>query len=245
MKLLTIGEILVEIVATTKGNGFLEAQPLIGPFPSGSPAIFIDQAGKLGFPCVILSRVGNDDFGTLNIQRLNKDGVDVKGIEVAIGETTGSAFVRYRNDGNRNFIFNILHSACGKLTLNTTAKAIIEECDALHIMGSALITPNLQELVLWAVKNIKQRGGKISFDPNLRNELINQSGLTETLLQVLEKTDIFLPSGNEMFIFTTAQKESEAIDELLEKGISEIILKRGNQGASFFSKKERIDISPI
>ncbi len=57
-KVLTIGEVLVEIVATTKGNGFLEAQPLVGPFPSGAPAIFIDQLGKLGTPCAIVSRVG-------------------------------------------------------------------------------------------------------------------------------------------------------------------------------------------
>ena len=43
-----IGEILVEIVATTVGNGFLSPQPLIGPYPSGAPAIFIDQCGKMG-----------------------------------------------------------------------------------------------------------------------------------------------------------------------------------------------------
>jgi len=35
---LTIGEILVEIVASSKGDGFLEAQPLTGPYPSGAPA---------------------------------------------------------------------------------------------------------------------------------------------------------------------------------------------------------------
>jgi hypothetical protein len=43
-KIVTIGEILVEIMATTLGHGFLEAQTLIGPFPSGAPAIFIDQS---------------------------------------------------------------------------------------------------------------------------------------------------------------------------------------------------------
>ena len=75
-KVLTVGEILVEIVATTKGDGFREAQPLIGPFPSGAPAIFIDQVGKLGTPCAILGRVGDDDFGQLNLDRLRRDGVD-------------------------------------------------------------------------------------------------------------------------------------------------------------------------
>jgi hypothetical protein len=50
-KIVTIGEILVEIMATHPGSGFRTAIPLVGPFPSGAPAIFIDQAGKLGQPC--------------------------------------------------------------------------------------------------------------------------------------------------------------------------------------------------
>ena len=32
----TIGEILVEIMATERGDGFLEPVKLIGPFPSGA-----------------------------------------------------------------------------------------------------------------------------------------------------------------------------------------------------------------
>ncbi len=31
-----VGEILVEIVGTTIGDGFWEAQPLVGPYPSGA-----------------------------------------------------------------------------------------------------------------------------------------------------------------------------------------------------------------
>ena len=42
-KVVTIGEILVEIMATEPGDGFLAPIPLVGPFPSGAPAIFIDQ----------------------------------------------------------------------------------------------------------------------------------------------------------------------------------------------------------
>ena len=115
-KILTIGEILVEIVASSKGDGFLEAQPLTGPYPSGAPAIFIDQVGKLGAPCAIISRVGDDDFGTLNLRRLQQDGVDTSGITVAPGESTGSAFVRYREDGSRRFVFNITHRQMNRLS---------------------------------------------------------------------------------------------------------------------------------
>ena len=58
---ITIGEILVEIMGVTTGAGFREAQPLVGPFPSGAPAIFIDQVAKLGGSCGIVSAVGDDD----------------------------------------------------------------------------------------------------------------------------------------------------------------------------------------
>ncbi|RJE79252.1 hypothetical protein DWB67_12770 [Paracoccus sp. JM45] len=97
-KVVTIGEILVEIVATTKGDGFYDAQPLVGRFPSGATAILVDQLGKLGTPCAIISREGDDDFGHLDITHLRQDIVDVSGIEIA----TGSAFVRYRDDGIRS-----------------------------------------------------------------------------------------------------------------------------------------------
>ena len=36
-KVVTIGEILVEIMATEPGDGFLAPIPLVGPFPSGAP----------------------------------------------------------------------------------------------------------------------------------------------------------------------------------------------------------------
>lgn len=62
------GEILVEIVATTVGNGFMEAQPLVGPFASGAPAIFISQCGRLGGSAAMIGAVGTDDFGRVNLE---------------------------------------------------------------------------------------------------------------------------------------------------------------------------------
>ncbi|HET9302573.1 MAG TPA: sugar kinase, partial [Propionibacteriaceae bacterium] len=196
-KVLTVGEILVEIVATTKGDGFREPQPLVGPFPSGAPAIFIDQIGRLGTPAAIISRVGDDDFGRLNLDRLTADGVDVSGIEVAKGEATGSAFVRYRPDGSRAFVYNIAHSATGKLTLTPDAEALMESCDHIHVMGTALSAPGLSQVAREAVARITARGGTLSFDPNLRPEILNTPGLREALYEVLAQTNLFLPSGEE------------------------------------------------
>ena len=62
--------------ATERGDGFLEPITLLGPFPSGAPAIFIDQAARFGQPAAIISCVGDDDFGRVNLNRLRRDGVE-------------------------------------------------------------------------------------------------------------------------------------------------------------------------
>jgi sugar/nucleoside kinase (ribokinase family) len=244
-KVLTVGEILVEIVATTQGDGFREPQPLIGPFPSGAPAIFIDQVGRLGTPAAIVSRVGDDDFGRLNLDRLAADGVDVSGIEVAQGEATGSAFVRYRPDGSRTFVYNIAHSATGKLVLTPDAEALMATCDHLHVMGTALSAPGLARVAREAVARVKARGGTLSFDPNLRPEILDAPGLREALDEVLAQTDLFLPSGEEIYLFTKADDEAAAVQELLDRGVGEVVLKRGSQGASHFNRSGRTDVAPL
>ena len=133
--ILTIGEILVEIMATTPGVGFREPIQLLGPFPSGAPAIFIDQVAHLGHPAAMVGTVGDDDFGRVNLDRLRRDGVDVSAIRIDPDAVTGSAFVRYRPDGQRDFVFNIRQSAAAKVSLTPQARAAIEA--AAHPISSA------------------------------------------------------------------------------------------------------------
>jgi tagatose kinase len=233
-KVLTIGEILVEIIATERGDGFRAPVPLIGPFPSGAPAIFIDQVGKLGQPCAIISRVGDDDFGHLNVERLKSDNVDVSGIEIDPQGTTGSAFVRYRDDGSRAFVFNIRHSACGTIELKGNAARLVEDCGHLHVMGTSLYAPSVVDSILAAIRTIKSRGGTVSFDPNLRPEILKAPGMREALKAVIAQTDLFLPSGSELYLFTESTDETSAVKALLGSGIKAIVLKQGAGGATYF-----------
>jgi sugar/nucleoside kinase (ribokinase family) len=232
-KVITIGEILVEIMATEIGDGFLEPIPLVGPFPSGAPAIFIDQVAKLGQPCGMIACVGADDFGRVNLDRLKKDGVDTSAIAVHSDLPTGSAFVRYRADGSRDFVFNIRHSAAGATGPTEAAERLIGAAHHLHVMGSSMSTPAIVDLVLTAAAQIKARGGTVSFDPNLRNEVLSTPGVRATMDRVLAITDLFLPSGPELFLFTQATSEPSAAQELLARGIKAVVVKNGAAGASY------------
>ena len=238
--ILTIGEILVEIMATDKGDGFLEPVNLVGPFPSGAPAIFIDQAAKFGQPAAIIGCVGNDDFGRVNLDRLRRDGVNVEGIRIDPETATGSAFVRYRPDGSRAFVYNIKHSASGNIVLDAAARAVLDRSDHLHVMGTALFSPSIVEVVLRAAEAIKARGGTISFDPNLRPEILSLPGLREACEILFRRCDVFLPSGVELYLFTDAKEEKRAAEEILAHGIRAIVHKRGAEGASYFDSAARV-----
>jgi tagatose kinase len=243
--LVTIGEILVEIIATTIGAGFREPQPLIGPFPSGAPAIFIDQVAKLGVSCGMIGAVGNDDFGRLNIERLAADGVDVSAISIQPDIATGSAFVRYRADGSRDFVYNILHSANNRIALNPAAERLIDSADHLHIMGSALSIPAVKTITETAIARVKAGGGKISFDPNVRKEMLGDASLGAALRRILAATDIFMPSGEEILLFAPPDDPAQAAQRLIAGGVEEVVLKRGAAGAQVFTVAGCIDGPPF
>ncbi len=237
---MTLGEILVEIMAETRGEGFRVPLALVGPFPSGAPAIFIDQVARLGHPAGIISCVGDDDFGRLNIERLRADGVDVSAIRVLPGHATGSAFVRYREDGERDFVFNIRHSASAETRLTEAARVLLEGCGHLHVVGSSLFSPHLVEEAGGAVEQVRRRGGTVSFDPNVRKEMLVLPGVREALLHMLRRCDLFLPSGSELTLLTEATSEAGAIDEILGLGVPAIVVKRGADGASYHAPGETV-----
>lgn len=242
----TVGEILVEIMATTVGVGFLAPQSLVGPFPSGAPAIFIDQVARMGAAAGIISAIGDDDFGTLNVERLREDGVDVSAITTIKDKPTGVAFVRYRPDGARDFVFNITHSAAGETAMTEAARALLARAGHIHVMGSAFAIPGIAAVLVEAVSVVKAQGGSVSFDPNIRKELLHGEGGRQLIDDMLAVTDLLLPSDDELLVAADEATEEAAVEKLLGLGIGEIVLKRGVKGSTHFSRAfGRIDCEPF
>lgn len=234
-----VGEILVEVMAQSVGQGFQEALPLMGPYPSGAPAIFVSQCGRLGGQAAMIGAVGADDFGALNLSRLRADGVDVSAVAVDPDWPTGSAFVRYRRDGARDFVFNITRSAAARLEWSGPVAALVARAGHLHVMGSALTMPAAREVIARAADLISARGGSLSLDPNLRKELTVDAGAEALFQRLLDMTDLLLPSGDELFRAAgTGPDEGQAVAALTARGIPEIALKRGADGATVFAGGE-------
>lgn len=237
-KIVVIGEILVEIMADEPGLGFRTPVALTGPYPSGAPAIFIDQVARLGQPCAIVSTVGDDDFGRVTLDRLARDGVDVSAVGISTDRPTGTAFVRYCPDGTRDFVFNIRHSASGLVPKGAAVDQVLGAADHLHVMGSSLSTPDIVALNLKSAQAVKARGGTVSFDPNLRKEILDTPGLRAAMEQFLALTDLFLPSGEEISLLIRADDGAHndragAVRALLAAGPRAIVHKLGALGVRY------------
>ncbi|MBS0449341.1 MAG: sugar kinase [Proteobacteria bacterium] len=244
-KVMTIGEILVEIMATRRGQTFREPGLLRGPYPSGAPAIFIDQVARLGQPAGIIGCVGDDDFGLLNIERLKRDGVDTSAIHVVKQATTGSAFVTYREDGERDFVFNIVNSACSNLNAGHVDAKVLKDCRHFHVMGSSLFSFRIIDTTKKAIEIVKAQGGAVSFDPNIRKEMLRIPEMRAALRFILELTDVFLPSGHEVTLLADAADEAGAVREILGLGVKEIVVKRGASGSTYFDATQRVDAEAL
>lgn len=226
-------------MAVKRGHGFREPLQLTGPFPSGAPAIFIDQCARMGGQAAIIAAVGQDDFGLLNVDRLRADGVDVSAVQVIADYPTGSAFVRYRPDGTRDFVFNIAQSAAGQVSLTPGSLALLARAGHLHVMGSAFAIPHLWAMLVIAIPMVRARGGSVSLDPNLRKEM--GSDALARMEWVVDRADLLLPSGDELCLAAGVQGEAAAVAALFARGVGEVVLKRGAAGATWFAGGLRHD----
>jgi len=238
----TMGEMIVEIMRDKVDQPLDKAGVFLGPYPSGAPAIFIDTAARLGQGAGIISGVGCDDFGKNLLDRLNADGVDTSLVLQDPTCSTGCAFVMYYSDGERKFIFHIGNTPAAK----AKAPDEVPESDFFHVMGCSLMASDEfgAEIVKTAEK-FRAKGAKISFDPNIRPELM---GGADNAKKILEMTSVFLPGVAELKMMAGCDTVEESVKKCFENPVLEIIaLKRGSKGCTIYTRDESFDfgIYPI
>lgn len=232
----SIGELLVEFVCSEKDARHLRAAAYVGPFPSGAPGIFIDQAARIaasfGGRAVFAGAVGEDAFGRVILNRLIADGVDPGLIRVIKGVPTGTAHVGYNTDGSRDFVFNIAHSAAAHLPALAEIEAgfLVAGISLLHISGSMLGDPAMRATGLALCEILAKQGVAISVDPNIRPELISDSGYLDALHRIMAMAAYILPSDADADLLFPGEAFATWSARLLAGKAQAVVLKRGDQG---------------
>lgn len=244
-EIVAIGEVLVEIMRPEVGVPLDRPGEFKGPFPSGAPANFIHAVAKLGGNAGFIGFLGADEFGDLVERRLQDNGVDISQLRRRSGYSTGTAFVAYQEDGSRRFLFHLRHAAPGTLSPEDVSPEFLHDTRLLHITGSALAaSQSCREACYRAIEIVKDCGGKVSFDPNVRPELLGVEKTREVCSPVIDAADLILPSGEEACMLSGRKGVEEACEQLL-KSCSLVALKLGTEGSRIYTHSDRLSIPPF
>ena len=242
-KVWTMGELLCEIMRPEVDMPLDVAGVFHGPFPSGAPAIFIDTVARLGHSCGIIGGVGKDDFGKCLVERLYKDGVDTSLVTQYDDGTTGVAFVTYFSDGSRRFLYHFPDTPATRPTAPDIG-LLGDDVEYFHIMGCSLMAKREFGLEIIKLMNaLAGKGAKISFDPNIRPELMKDDLIGQMIKDVMARCSVFLPGVSELLAISGKQTVEDAIAFCFENPSLEVVaLKKGAEGCDIFTRSEKISM---
>jgi sugar/nucleoside kinase (ribokinase family) len=230
-----MGNMLVEIMRVTSDEPLDKPGRFVGPFPSGDTPIYIDTVARLGRSAGFIGAVGDDDFGRCLLDRLSADGVDFSCGRVLPDHTTGVAFVAYFSDGSRKFIFHWRHAAAGQLSPEYVRPEYLAGAKWLHLTGCNLaVCESARQACLEAMAHLPD-GARVSFDPNIRPEVLSVEQIRELCGPVVQRADVVLPSLGEAEMLTAAGSDEEGCHEWAALG-KLVVLKQGARGCRIFRK---------
>ena len=179
--------------------------------------------------------MGNDDFGKNILDRLKEVGVDVRRVLVSDAAPPGAAFVTYFV-GERKFIFHINNTPAVMAKAPEDMEGL-EDCKFFHIMGCSLMAsiPFGQE-ILKTMRMLRANGAKVSFDPNVRLEMLRDPKAMDVVQEVYRHCSIFMPGRSEIRLITGEQD----IDAAIRKAFADnpdrlIVLKSGSEGSKIYT----------
>lgn len=234
MKIVTIGELLVDLTQTGECDGIVQ----YAANPGGAPANVAVAASLLGCETAFIGKVGNDSFGHMLIDTLKSKNVDVSGVVKSDEFKTTLAVVSLDGKGERSFSFYRKNCADVNLRKDEIDYNLIKSADILHFGSVSLTDEPCFSAVESAVRFAKENGAIISYDPNYRPLLWkNKSEAVAKMHRLLKFVDIIKVSEEELEIVTGQSDPHRATDLLLYSGVKVVIVTLGDRGAFFKTAK--------
>ncbi|UUD62736.1 sugar kinase [Pseudomonas seleniipraecipitans] len=191
---------------------------------------------RLGFPVRWLSRVGTDSLGAYIRQALEAEGVDCRYLLDDAAHSTGLMFKARAVDGADPAVeYYRRASAASHMSTADADRVGMQGLKHLHATG---ITPALSEgcrqLSVHLMKEARQHGASISFDPNLRPSLWrDEQEMRETLNALAALSDWVMPGLAEGRLLTGRDSAEDIAAFYMDLGVRAVIIKLGPQGSYY------------
>ena len=236
-QLIAIGEALIDFIPNNKGCEFdeiTEFAPKIG----GAPANVCGAFSKLGGNSCMLTQLGDDLFGHKILRGLKAHGIHVDHVSLTDKANTALAFVSLDKKGGREFSFYRKPSADMLYSPDSIKPEYFDDVYALHFCSVSLGEFPMKEAHKKAIALAREKGGIISFDPNLRFQLWEDTSLLhKTVLEFLPLADVIKISDEELEFITGETELTKALPKLFVGDVKLILYTCGGSGAYAITKE--------
>ena len=245
MKVLCIGEALIDMICTDRGSRLADGQNFLKK-AGGAPANVAAAIAALGGQVDMAAKVGKDPFGQHLIDLLKEMGVNTKWIIQDPNSFTTFAFVSLMEDGERDFYFN--RGADGQLAISDLATINLNEYSIVHFGSATGFLPGpLQSTYIDLLNKAKAAGALISFDPNYRHLLFpnNTASFVTQSWHYIQSCDFFKLSDEEAMLITGLDTVDAAAAALRAKTNAVFAITLGKEGTLLSSNHGTEIISSI
>ncbi|GLB62054.1 carbohydrate kinase family protein [Cytobacillus sp. NCCP-133] len=233
-KLYSIGEVLIDFIPQEKGAA-LKDVVTFERAAGGAPANVAAAVAKYGHEASMITKLGNDAFGDFLIEQLQTAGVKTDKVFRTSEANTGLAFVSLKDNGERDFSFYRKPSADLLFDKSDVQADWFGKGDILHFCSVDLVDSPMKQAHKKAIDFMKEKGGLISFDPNVRLPLWeNPRDCRTAILEFLPYAHLLKVSDEELTFITGINDVEKAIASLFTGDVKAVVCTKGSAGAELF-----------
>ena len=217
------------------GETVLGERYVIGPGGKGSNQAV--AAAKAGSKTYFISKIGDDQFGSMAKKIYEEAGVDYSKVIISSEYSTGAAGILVDQQSGKNAI-NVVPGAAGALTKDDINQA------ADVIKNSQVFLTQLE-----APKEVVFHALEIAKENNVIT-VLNPAPAAPIDKEIFPLIDYFTPNETEASFYVNHKVEDEedakkASDKLLQLGIKNIIITLGEKGAFFANGTESFHVPVV
>ncbi|WP_018617060.1 carbohydrate kinase family protein [Segetibacter koreensis] len=230
MKILCVGEALIDMICTDIGKSLTEGQSFLKK-AGGAPANVAAAIAALGGKVELAAKVGADPFGNYLINVMQSFGVGTLCMLKDERYFTTLAFVSLMENGERDFYFN--RGADGELDRQEIDGIDLNLFSIAHFGSATAFLPGpLQSAYQGLLQKCLLQEVFISFDPNYRHLLFknNTQHFIDQSWNFIKSCHFFKLSDEEALMITGNVTIEEAAHTLMQKTKAIFAITLGKDG---------------
>lgn len=214
-KIWVLGDAVVDLLPDGEGR-LLQC-------PGGAPANVAVGVARLGGNSAFIGRAGDDPFGRFMYQILADEKVEVQQMRLDPAHRTSTVVVDLDDHGERSFTFMVRPSA--DLFLEPADLPSFSAGEWLHVCSIALSAEPSRSAAFQAMASIREAGGYVSFDPNIRPDLwAEENELRRCLELALQHADVVKLSVEELTFLTHDAQVKTGLESLMRRCPARLVL---------------------